>query len=89
MLYLYIFNQRAYNNAIAHYVIQEIIYIKTKAIAIYTIRGDRVLSSNFIVIGSEESSTWFELVQSYAGHLERFGLSSSMRRIEKKTIKKN
>ena len=31
--------------------------IKTKAIAIYAIRGDRVLSSNLIVIGSEESST--------------------------------
>ena len=31
--------------------------IKTKAIAIYAIRGDRVLSSNLILIGSEESST--------------------------------
>ena len=31
--------------------------IKTKAIAIYAIRVDRVLSSNLILIGSEESST--------------------------------
>ena len=33
-------------------------FIKTKAIAIYAIRGDRVLSSNLIVISSEESSTF-------------------------------
>ena len=33
--------------------------IRTKAIAIYAIRGVRVLSSNLIVLGSEESSTCF------------------------------
>ena len=34
-----------------------VMIIKTKAMAIYAICGDKVLSSNLIVIGSEESST--------------------------------